>query len=65
MVKYLVKIFVIICVILPFYLKVRKPWKKETGREIVLGIVTLFITVWMASLRILRAVLWESVLVVF
>ena len=53
MVKYLVKIFVIICVILPFYLKVRKPWKKETGREIVLGIVTLFITIWMASFCIL------------
>lgn len=53
MVKYLVEFFVIICVILPFYLKVRKPWKNESVREIVLGIVTLFITVWMASFCIL------------
>lgn len=48
MVKYLLKFFIIICIILPFYLKVRKPWQKDTEREFVLAVFILFMTGLMA-----------------
>lgn len=42
MVKYLLEFCIIICMVLPFYLRTRKPWKKEPERELVLGVFILF-----------------------
>lgn len=42
MIGYLLEFCVIIGVILPFYLILRKPWKKEPGREIALAVFILF-----------------------
>lgn len=44
MIRYLLQFIIIILVILPFYLKLRKPWKRERGREIALAIFVLFMT---------------------
>lgn len=42
MIKYLIEFCAIIGVILPFYLILRKPWKKEPAREAALGVFILF-----------------------
>lgn len=42
MIRYLLQFIIIILVILPFYLKLRKPWKRERGREIALAVFVLF-----------------------
>lgn len=42
MIGYLLEFCVIIGVILPFYLILRKPWKKEPEREIALAVFILF-----------------------
>lgn len=42
MIKYLIEFCIIIGVILPFYLILRKPWKKEPEREIALAAFILF-----------------------
>lgn len=42
MIRYLLQFIVIILMILPFYLILRKPWRKEFRREIALGIFVLF-----------------------
>lgn len=42
MIRYLLQFCVIIGVILPFYLILRKPWKKEREREIALAVFILF-----------------------
>ena len=42
MIKYLLEFCVIIGIMLPFYLILRKPWKKEPEREIALAVFILF-----------------------
>ena len=42
MIRYLLEFIIIILVILPFYLMLRKPWLRERNREIALGIFVLF-----------------------
>ena len=42
MIEYLLDFIVIILIILPFYLTLRKPWRREHNREIALGIFVLF-----------------------
>lgn len=42
MIGYLLQFIVIILMIIPFYLALRKPWLRERNREIALGIFVLF-----------------------
>lgn len=42
MIRYILEFCIIIGVILPFYLLLRKPWKKEPEREIALAVFILF-----------------------
>ena len=42
MIGYLLEFIVIILIILPFYLMLRKPWQRERGREIALAVFVLF-----------------------
>lgn len=42
MIRYLLQFIIIILVILPFYLALRKPWQREREREIALAIFVLF-----------------------
>lgn len=42
MIRYLLQFIIIILVILPFYLALRKPWQREHVREIVLAAFVLF-----------------------
>lgn len=44
MVKYLLEFCVIILIVLPFYLGLRKPWRREPKRELALAVFVLFIT---------------------
>lgn len=48
MVRYLLEFCIIICVLLPFYLKVRKPWQRDIERELVLAGFILFMVGLMA-----------------
>lgn len=42
MIRYLLQFIIIILIILPFYLALRKPWQREHVREIVLAAFVLF-----------------------
>lgn len=42
MIRYMLEFIVIIIMILPFYLKLRKPWQREREREIALAVFVLF-----------------------
>lgn len=42
MIKYLLQFIVIILIILPLYLVLRKPWRREHRREIILAVFLLF-----------------------
>lgn len=42
MIKYLLQFIIIILIILPFYLALRKPWQREREREIALAVFVLF-----------------------
>lgn len=42
MLHYILKFFLIIIIIFPFYLLFRRPWKRDTERELVLGAFALF-----------------------
>lgn len=42
MIRYIVKFISIVFIILPFYLLLRRPWKRNAERESVLGIFVLF-----------------------
>ena len=42
MVRYLLEFIVIIVIMLPFYLAIRKPWQREREREIALAVFILF-----------------------
>lgn len=42
MIRYLLQFIIIILIILPFYLALRKPWQREREREIALAVFVLF-----------------------
>ena len=42
MIRYMLEFIVIIIMILPFYLKLRKPWQREREREIAMAVFVLF-----------------------
>lgn len=42
MIRYLLQFVIIILIIFPFYLMIRKPWKRDRTREIALAVFVLF-----------------------